>query len=120
MKRMGEVKGSELQDKGIIQEVFRLLEEGDSVGAIAGELELPKKDIEDIYEKWKQEKMDNLEIGDRVCFILDIAGYESQLVHGKIYSKHTNAVVVDCRENKYVNKQLKGRVAVSVKDILKS
>lgn len=117
--KMSEIKDTGLQDRGIMEEVFRLLEEGDSVGAIANDMELPKKDIDDIYEKWKQEKMDNLGLGDKVCFILDIAGYDSQLVHGTIHSKHTNAVVVDCRDNPYVNKELKGRVAVSVKDVLK-
>lgn len=111
--------GIKFRDTEIVRDVFNMLEEGETVVSIANELELPKKDIEDIYSDWKNEKMEKLEVGDAVCFILTIAGYQSMLVNGRIHCKYVNSVVVDCQGNDYVENALKGRVVVSVKDILK-
>lgn len=108
-----------IMDEELINTAHELFEEGNTLEQAAVELEMTRKDLQSTYDEWKQMKMDKLNVGDKVCFILNMAGHDSQLVHGNIHSKHTNAVVIDCAENAYVKRELKGRVAVSVKDVLK-
>lgn len=113
---VAEVK--ELKDD-FVQDIYEMFEGGETLENVTSEVDIPKKDIVDIYESWKKKKMDNLEVGDKVCFILDIKGYNNQMVYGTVYKKLTNSVVVDCKEDEYVKKELNGRVVVSVKNILK-
>lgn len=99
-------------------EVKDRLKEGKSAQDISMELELPLKDIEDIYKEWKKALMEAINEGDSVQYVLDIKGYKKKIAEGLIYKKLDNSVIVDSKEDDYINKNLNGRVVVSVKDVL--
>lgn len=101
------------------EHIYRLFERGDSVRDIEHRKEITREESLSYYEEWKKHKMGQLTEGDKVSFILDMNGYDSRLVEGEVYKKLTNAVIVDCQEDNYIRQNLRGRVAVSVKDILK-
>lgn len=104
---------------GITKAMYKLFEEGETPEQVASELEITLKDVHDIYVGWKQSKMDKLSEGDKVCYVLNMSGYKKHLVYGNILLKKENSVVVESKENEYIEDVLNGKVAVSVKDILK-
>lgn len=100
------------------QELIQMFEEKETPERVASELDIPTKEVLNVYTEWKQEKMDKVNLGDRVCYVLNIKGYKSQLVHGNVISKKTNSVIVESSDNAYVKEALNGKVVVSIKDIL--
>lgn len=103
----------------IAEEIRGLLDDGGSTYDISEELGLDLEDVVDIYEDWKQRKMDAISLGDKVCYVLNLEGYKEQLVYGDVIIKLTNSVIVLSEEDEYIVTELNSRVAVSIKDILK-
>lgn len=107
------------QEVDIKIEMHRMFEEGYTTEQVSREIELPMKDVFDIYTEWKQQKMDKLNVGDKVCYVLDLKGYNKGLIYGNIILKKVNTVIVESKDNDYIEDALNGKVAVSVKQILK-
>lgn len=81
-----------------------------------------RKELDQMYAYWMEQKRAAVNEGDRVEFVISIDGFESELAQGVVIIKKKNSVIVELDEgtvrSDLLKDKLQGKIAVSVKSIL--
>lgn len=100
----------ELYIRGLYEEGLRPRDVSKIEGGNRTELEL-------IYDTWLEDKKSNIKEGSIVACGFNFEGYKNMIVEGEVEKILDHAAIIKT-DNAYINENLKGRIAVPIKELV--